>query len=63
MRILLAVALVVGIAGTGCVVVPARHAHRSEASSVKKKCPPGHEWSDGRCHSKGKGHDPARREK
>ena len=21
-------------------------------------CPPGHRWSDGKCHSTGKGHDP-----
>jgi hypothetical protein len=58
MKILFAAVLVVVVAGTGCVVVPARAVHRSEASA--KNCPPGHQWSDGRCHATGKGHDPAK---
>jgi hypothetical protein len=46
--------------GSGC----AFHVdHRSSKAAVKsdsgggKSCPPGHVWSDGQCHSKGKGHD------
>jgi hypothetical protein len=38
---------------TGCVVVPGRSLQPMKA----KKCPPGHVWSDGGCHDKGKGHD------
>jgi len=55
MRLAIAALLALGLAGTGCVVVPARGVSRSAVSS--KKCPPGHVWSDGQCHSKGKGHD------
>ncbi len=44
---------------TGCAVVPARS--RSAASA--DECPPGHRWSDGRCHSTGKGHDPDKHRK
>jgi hypothetical protein len=36
----------------GCIFVGPR---RTAGSS----CPPGHVWSDGQCHDKGKGHDPA----
>lgn len=43
----------------GCAVVPGRS--RSAASA--DKCPPGHRWSDGRCHSTGKGHDPEKHRK
>ncbi len=59
MKPFLAALAALAIAGTGCVgvVVPGVH-----ASGVKaKKCPPGHEWSDGQCHSKGKGHDPGKK--
>ncbi len=42
----LAAACVAGVAGVG-VRLP-----------LGGKCPPGHVWSDGRCHEKGKGHDP-----
>jgi hypothetical protein len=59
MKMLLAAVAAVAVLGTGCVIVPARANHRSEASG--KRCPPGHEWSDGRCHDQGKGHDPAKR--
>lgn len=42
--------------GTGCaVVVPVRTGQKPVAA---KKCPPGHQWSDGKCHDTGKGHDP-----
>ena len=52
----LALALVVlALAGTACVIVPARGQARSAVSA--KKCPPGHVWSDGACHTTGKGHD------
>lgn len=34
---------------------PAREVHVVDGSAGK--CPPGHRWSDGRCHSTGKGHD------
>ncbi len=32
----------------------------SRSAASAKKCPPGHQWSDGRCREKGKGHDPAK---
>jgi hypothetical protein len=60
MKILLAAALALAVAGTGCVVVAPRSS-RSAASA--KRCPPGHQWSDGRCHSTGKGNDPAKRDR
>ena len=31
---------------------------RSGATGGSGNCPPGHTWSDGQCHSTGKGHDP-----
>lgn len=55
MKILVATLLALTVAGTGCVVVGPRKTYRSASSA--EKCPPGHQWSDGRCHSKGKGHD------
>ena len=58
MKILIASTLALAIAGTGCVVVAPHGATRSAVSA--KKCPPGHEWSDGRCHATGKGHDRAK---
>ena len=61
MKNLLAAALALAVAGTGCVVVAPRGTSRSAASA--KDCPPGHQWSDGRCHAKGKGHDPAKHNK
>ncbi len=58
MKSLLAAAVGVALLATGCMVhVPV--ASSSSAQSAKK-CPPGHQWSDGRCHDKGKGHDPAK---
>jgi hypothetical protein len=49
---------------TGCVgvVVPGHHA-AVRAAPADDDCPPGHRWSDGRCHDKGKGHDPAKHRK
>ncbi len=55
MRLAIAALLVVALAGAGCVIVPGRGQSRSAVSA--KKCPPGHVWSDGACHSTGKGHD------
>jgi hypothetical protein len=51
---------------TGCVVVQPHRASSAAAvssSSSGKKCPPGHTWSDGRCHDTGKGHDSAKHQK
>jgi hypothetical protein len=56
MKTVIAALAALAIAGTGCVGVvhvPGVHAEGAKA----KKCPPGHEWSDGQCHSRGKGHD------
>ncbi len=58
MKIVLAAALAFAFLGTGCVLVSPRGANRSAVSA--KKCPPGHQWSDGRCHDRGKGNDPAK---
>jgi hypothetical protein len=53
----------VAITTSGCVgVVRVPGVHASAAESGKK-CPPGHEWSDGSCHAKGKGHDPEKHRK
>ncbi len=56
--IVLAAVTVFAALGTGCVV--ARPAGKSSSAASAGKCPPGHQWSDGRCHSTGKGHDPAK---
>ncbi len=62
MRTLLAAAAL--IVSSGCIVrvpppiriEPAGHdAHRDDRSD--KPCPPGHVWSDGRCHERGRGAD------
>lgn len=46
--------LVLAVSTSGCAIV---HPHGSSAGLSAKKCPAGHVWSDGACHSKGKGHD------
>lgn len=56
MRNLLALAAALAVLGTGCVVVPLHHPEAA-AVQAEKRCPPGHQWSDGRCHERGKGHD------
>ncbi|HEY6001480.1 MAG TPA: hypothetical protein VIV57_01320 [Anaeromyxobacter sp.] len=57
MKIWIAAALAAALAlsAAGCVVHSPRSSSRS--ASAAKKCPPGHQWSDGRCHATGKGHD------
>ncbi len=60
MRALLAFAAFAFLAA-GCVVHVPVAAHGSGATA--QRCPPGHQWSDGRCHAKGKGHDPAKHER
>ena len=61
MKILVAGLVAFARAGTGCVVVGPRRTYRSASSA--ERCPPGHQWSDGRCHSKGKGNDPAKHDR
>lgn len=39
----------------GCIVIQSKG--QPSNSSQKKKCPPGHVWSDGKCHNKGKGNE------
>jgi hypothetical protein len=58
---LIALVTLVGLASTGCMVHLPLASSRSAASS--QKCPPGHQWSDGSCHDRGKGHDPAKHSK
>lgn len=57
MKILLAAALAFAfaVAGSGCVVVAPRKVVRPAASA--SRCPPGHQWSDGRCHATGRGNE------
>ena len=56
MKLVLAAALALAITGSGCVVIDGHHRSSSAALS-SKQCPPGHVWSDGSCHTKGKGHE------
>jgi hypothetical protein len=61
MRTLLA-ALSLTLAGAGCIVrLPGPVHVESQDRAAGKRCPPGHEWSDGRCHEKGRGHDRERK--
>jgi hypothetical protein len=55
----LAALLATALATSGCVVVGPPRSSRAAVKSDRggKACPPGHLWSDGQCHSKGKGHD------
>jgi hypothetical protein len=39
------------------------HAGGSISSGSSGRCPPGHVWSDGKCHSTGKGNDPKHHKK
>ena len=57
MKTLLA-ALALTLSVTGCIVrVPGPVRVETHERGAEKRCPPGHEWSDGRCHEKGRGHD------
>ncbi|GAO05133.1 hypothetical protein [Anaeromyxobacter sp. PSR-1] len=50
--------------GTGCAVqlpVQRRSVQSVQPAAASKKCPPGHQWSDGTCHDTGKGRDRGRR--
>ncbi len=58
MKTLLAT-VAVAVLGTGCLFVHVPPGQARSAASVER-CPPGHQWSDGRCHAAGKGHDPAK---
>jgi hypothetical protein len=59
MKTLLAALVAFAIAGSGCIVV--RHPRGARSGLSSKRCPPGHQWSDGRCHATGRGNDrPAR---
>lgn len=50
--------IALALLGTACVVhTPFARTH-SASSAQPERCPPGHRWSDGTCHSTGKGHDP-----
>lgn len=62
MKHVIALVIVALALGTGCAVrVPV---HRKAAQpAAAKKCPPGHQWSDGRCHDTGKGRDKAKHSK
>jgi hypothetical protein len=60
MRTLLA-ALALTLSVTGCFVRIPGPVHIESRDRAEKRCPPGHEWSDGRCHEKGRGHDRERR--
>jgi hypothetical protein len=54
----LPVAIALCLSSAGCVLVAPRSSRSAvQAEKGDKKCPPGHLWSDGKCHSKGKGHD------
>jgi hypothetical protein len=55
MKTLLAVAVALAVVASGCVIVTPRA--RSTSAATAKRCPPGHQWSDGRCHETGRGRD------
>ncbi len=73
MRRLLVAAVALAIVATGCppgtmLSVPIVGGFglsvpigRSSSAASAKKCPPGRQWSDGRCRETGKGQDPANR--
>lgn len=50
------------VLSTGCSHQTMFYGHSSSALS-SSHCPPGHRWSDGKCHDQGKGHDPAKHSK
>jgi hypothetical protein len=45
-----------------CAVVRVDRPRSSSAAVTSDEdCPPGHRWSDGKCHATGKGHDPEKK--
>lgn len=60
---LLAGVVALTILAPGCVLHERHHGRRSSSALSARSCPPGHMWSDGQCHGKGKGHDPAKHER
>jgi hypothetical protein len=60
MRTILA-ALALALAVSGCLVRVPAPIHVESQDRAEKRCPPGHEWRDGRCHEHGRGHDRERR--
>lgn len=61
MKLLVAVVSTVALLGTACVIhTPYARSRSASSASAVKKCPPGHQWSDGRCHNRGRGHDRSR---
>ncbi|BDG02139.1 hypothetical protein [Anaeromyxobacter oryzae] len=62
MKTLLAGLAAAALLSTGCMIHVPGVAHTSAPVSAQK-CPPGHQWSDGTCHDKGKGHDPAKHDR
>ncbi|ACG73627.1 hypothetical protein AnaeK_2400 [Anaeromyxobacter sp. K] len=62
MKNLLAVLALTAL-GTGCAVhlpVQRRSVQAVQPAASARKCPPGHQWSDGTCHDTGKGRERAR---
>jgi hypothetical protein len=61
MRIFPVAVTVAALLGSGCIIVPARHVAPQQGRAVERReperCPPGHQWRDGRCHETGRGHD------
>ncbi len=55
MKTLLAALIALAVAGSGCIVVGPPRSSRNGVSA--SRCPPGHSWSDGRCHASGRGND------
>lgn len=45
------------LSATGCIVRVPGPVHVEQDRAAERRCPPGHEWSDGRCHERGHGHD------
>ena len=61
MKNFVAVLSTFALLGTACAIhTPYARSLSASSASSSKKCPPGHQWSDGRCHDKGKGHDRAK---
>jgi hypothetical protein len=55
MKTLLAALIAFALVGSGCVVVG--HPRSARSGVRARKCPPGHVWSDGACHNRGRGNE------